>query len=206
MQGRGLGRTAAACVSLLAISLFGGAAFAGAPSASLKVNGAANPPLGHVVFCLSDPAECQPHGSARPFDLTPERWHELNQINIAVNRSIAPVTDYDFYRTEEVWTLPDGYGDCEDYALLKRSRLVAAGWPTSTLLMAVVFDEVGDGHAVLLAHTEQGDFVLDNKTDEIRRWYETAYQYVKRQDENDPHRWVSIGDPRWTTRATAAPR
>ena len=62
---------------------------------------------------------------------------------------------------------------------------------------------MGDGHAVLLARTSRGDFVLDNKTDRVRRWYETAYHFVKRQSVNDPNRWVSVGDPRWTTQNTA---
>jgi predicted transglutaminase-like cysteine proteinase len=70
----------------------------------------------------------------------------------------------------------------------------------------VVFDEVGDGHAVLLVRTSSGDFVLDNKTDTIRAWQDTAYRFVKRQSVADPNRWVSVGDPRWTTQNTAAPR
>ena len=172
----------------------------------LKVNGAANPPVGHIVFCAEDPVECLPRGAGLGLELTAPLWQQLNAVNLRINREVIPVTDKDLYSVEEVWALPGSYGDCEDYALLKRSRLVAAGWPTSALLVTVVFDEVGDGHAVLLAHTLQGDFVLDNKTDEIRRWYETPYQFVKRQAENDPKQWVSIGDPRWTTRATAAAR
>ncbi len=112
----------------------------------------------------------------------------------------------EFYHTEEVWTLPETYGDCEDYVLLKRKWLVERGWPTGDLLITVVFDEVGDGHAVLLARTSGGEFVLDNKTDVVRRWQETAYRYVKRQSVEDPNRWVSVGDPRWSTRSTAASR
>ena len=70
----------------------------------------------------------------------------------------------------------------------------------------MVFDEVGDGHAVLLARTSRGELVLDNKTDDIRLWHETAYRYVKRQSITDPNRWVSVGDPRWSAQNTAAPR
>lgn len=199
-------RTIAALVVIVGTAIPAARVNAGASPASLEVSGPANPPIGHVSFCARDPGECRPYGAAGLLTLTSELWNQLNEINFSVNRSIAPVTDLDYYDLEELWTLPDGYGDCEDYALLKRSRLVAAGWPTSALLVAVVFDEVGEGHAVLLAHTDRGDFVLDNKTDVIRAWYDTAYQYVKRQDEADPRRWVLIGDPRWTTRATAAPR
>jgi predicted transglutaminase-like cysteine proteinase len=90
--------------------------------------------------------------------------------------------------------------------LLKRKWLVERGWPSGALLVTVVFDEVGDGHAVLLARTSRGEFVLDNKTDRLRRWYDTAYRFVKRQSTVDPNRWVSIGDPRWTTQNTATSR
>ena len=34
--------------------------------------------------------------------------------------------------------------------------------------MTVVRDEKGEGHAVLTARTVQGDFILDNKIDEVK--------------------------------------
>ena len=80
----------------------------------------------------------------------------------------------------------------------------AAGRP-GALLITVVFDEAGDGHAVLAVRTDRGEFILDNKTDRIRFWQQTAYRYVKRQSVSDPNRWVSVGDSRWTP-STAAPR
>ncbi len=43
------------------------------------------------------------------------------------------------YGVEDYWTIPvSGRGGCEDYALLKRQRLMRAGWPASALLMTVV--------------------------------------------------------------------
>ncbi len=173
---------------------------------SMKVNGLTNPPVGYVDFCRSFPAECRPQGANAAQFLTTERWGALNEVNVLVNKAVIPATDLDFYRAEEIWTLPATHGDCEDYVLLKRKWLVERGWPTGSLLVAVVFDEIGDGHAVLLARTDRGDFVLDNKTDEIRAWYDTAYRFVKRQSVRDPNRWVSLGDPRWSTQSTAAPR
>ena len=50
---------------------------------------------------------------------------------------------------------------------MKRKRLMARGWPTSSLLITVVRDEMGEGHAVLTVRTMQGDFILDNKVDEV---------------------------------------
>jgi predicted transglutaminase-like cysteine proteinase len=170
----------------------------------MQVNGWANPPVGYVDFCRNFTDQCESRGIDTPEGLSADRWRELRSVNSGVNHTIAPATDLALYHTEEVWTLPKSRGDCEDYVLLKRKELVERGWPTSALLVTVVFDEVGDGHAVLLARTNRGEFVLDNKTDAIRPWYETAYQFVKRQSTSDPNRWVALGDPRWATHATAS--
>jgi predicted transglutaminase-like cysteine proteinase len=172
----------------------------------MRVGSWTNPPIGYVEFCRSFPGECSTHGNGEPVELTNLRWGDLENVNTFVNHLVAPATDLDFYNRDEVWALPETYGDCEDYVLLKRKWLVERGWPTSALLVTVVFDEIGDGHAVLLARTSGGDFVLDNKTDTISAWYETAYRFVKRQSASDPNRWVSVGDPRWTTQNTAAAR
>lgn len=184
--------------------LFGGTAHA--DRLSMKVNGWTNPPVGYVDFCKRFPEQCARAGSEVAEDLTQRRWRDLEDVNSLVNRTVLPVTDLEYYHKDEFWTIPQQYGDCEDFVLAKRMQLEAKGWPTGSLLVAVVFDEVGDGHAVLLVRTNRGDFVLDNKTDEIRPWYSTAYKFVKRQSVTDPNRWVSVGDPRWTTPATAAPR
>lgn len=200
-----------ACRPLLAgvvVLLLGAGAAGTAASDSLKmqVNGWTNPPVGYVEFCRSFPAECIARGSPATELLSVRHWRDLQEVNSLVNHLVTPATDLEFYNTEELWTLPDAYGDCEDYVLLKRKWLIERGWPTGALLVTVVFDEVGDGHAVLLARTSNGDFVLDNKTDAVHRWQETAYRYVKRQSVEDPNRWVSVGDPRWNTRSTAASR
>lgn len=202
--------TAFACRPYVAgFFIFAGVALGGAGSAfgesmNMQVGGTTNPPVGYLDFCRNFQSECVAQGSEEPLVLTQKRWSELQEVNSLANRIVSPVTDLEYYRREEVWTLPDSYGDCEDYVLLKRKWLVERGWSTGTLLVSVAFDEVGAGHAVLLARTSRGDFVLDNKTDKIRRWYETPYRYVKRQSVSDPNRWVSIGDPRSTAQSTAA--
>ena len=183
--------------------------FSGSGSAhdlSMKVSGWTNPPVGYIDFCQKFPDECATHGADGAQTLDEKRWGDLQEVNTFVNHIVIPATDHDFYQSDEVWTLPETHGDCEDYVLLKRKWLAERGWPTGSLLVTVVFDEVGDGHAVLLARTGSGEFVLDNKTDDIRPWHETAYRFVKRQSIADPNRWVSVGDPRWTTQNTAAPR
>jgi predicted transglutaminase-like cysteine proteinase len=90
----------------------------------------------------------------------------------------------------------DGYGDCEDYVLLKRKMLMDAGWPREALLITVVRDKKGEGHAVLTVKSDKGEYVLDNQNESVLAWTETGYRFVKRQSQSDPNVWVSLGDNR----------
>ena len=126
------------------------------------------------------------------------------RINNWVNEHVKPMTDLDHWGVVERWNYPDdGYGDCEDYVLLKRKMLIQAGWPRQALLITVVRDKKGEGHAVLTVKTDKGEFILDNQNDEILLWADTGYRFVKRQSQSDPNVWVSLGDPR-PAAATAA--
>ena len=107
------------------------------------------------------------------------------------------MTDLEHWGVVERWNYPDdGYGDCEDYVLLKRRMLMQAGWPREALLITVVRDKKGDGHAVLTVKTDQGEFILDNQEPQILPWTKTGYRFVKRQSQSDPNLWVSLGEPR----------
>lgn len=167
----------------------------------------ARPPIGWVQFCAASPRECdiEPRSPADAA-LTTAKWRELVRINALVNTSIKPMTDMDQFGVVEKWTYPDsGYGDCEDYVLLKQRLLIEAGWPRQALLITVVRDERGDGHAVLTVRTDHGEFILDNQNPEIRLWSETRYRFVKRQAQTNPNVWVSLGDHR-PAQATASSR
>jgi predicted transglutaminase-like cysteine proteinase len=165
------------------------------------------PPIGWVDFCAEHTFECKVAPSApRDVVLTNKTWTDLVRINKWVNENVKPMTDMDHWGVVEKWSYPDdGYGDCEDYALLKRRMLSEAGWPREALLMTVVRERNGDGHAVLTVKTDKGEFILDNQEEKILLWSETSYRYVKRQSQSDPNRWVSLGDPRPTV-ATASSR
>jgi len=169
-----------------------------------RESGPARSPAGYVAFCRAQPQNCVASGSGAAEVLTQARWGELLEANRMANLLIMPRADIDQYSREEVWAVPGLFGDCEDYALLKRKWLIQQGWPTSTVLMTVVFDEIGEGHAVLVVRTSGGDFVLDNKTDQILLWNETPYKFVKRQSTTDPSRWVRIGTPERHDVPTAA--
>jgi len=162
-------------------------------------------PIGWVEFCAQNPRECAGGPSApRDVVLSPKAWRDLAQVNTWVNNAIKPMTDLDHWGVVEKWSYPDdGYGDCEDYVLLKRRMLIQAGWPREALLITVVRDKKDEGHAVLTVKTDKGDYVLDNQAEAILLWSETGYHFVKRQSQADPNVWVSLGDPNPSS-ATAA--
>lgn len=162
----------------------------------MRVFGLAQPPYGFVNFCERMPQECaQGPQEDQRFFASPARLAELEAVNRQVNHEIEPVTDIELYGVTDYWTVPATKGDCEDYVLLKRKRLMQLGWPASALLITVVRDERGEGHAVLTVRTMQGDFVLDNKTDEIKVWHRTRYDFIMRQSYLNPRVWMSL-DPR----------
>ena len=159
------------------------------------VFGQTPPPVGYVNFCARNTEECQlvrPAYANSTILLTPQRWAELNEVNSYVNAEVEPVSDIDLYDVPEHWGYPRGAGDCEDYVLLKKRYLEGLGFPAEALLITVVLDETGAGHAVLTAKTDAGDFILDNRRDAIHRWSETRYQFLKRQSQQDPQVWVAL--------------
>lgn len=167
----------------------------------------ARPPIGWVQFCDERPWECRAEPSEpRDVDLTKAARNEIERVNRFVNERIKPMTDLEHYGVVEKWTYPeDGYGDCEDYVLLKRRMLMQLGWPREALLITVVRDHKGDGHAILTVRTNKGEMILDNQVADILLWADTGYRYIKRQSQSDPNIWISLGDTR-PTPYVAAPR
>ena len=159
--------------------------------------GSTTRPIGHHDFCKRHWAECRvkTRKGAR-VQLTSARWNELVEINNGVNRAITPVTDTELFGREEVWVYPTTMGDCEDFVLLKRRELINRGWPVGSLLVTVVRQTNGDGHAVLTVLTDRGDLILDNLEPQVVVWSQTDYRYIKRQSETDTGRWVAIDDAR----------
>lgn len=163
----------------------------------MEVGGKTSQPVGHYEFCRSHSAECSQKSSHDVrVQLTPDRWNDLVAVNDAINTAVTPITDEALFGKAEVWFYPTDKGDCEDFVLLKRRALIAKGWPPGTLLITVVRQQNGDGHAVLTVLADRGDLVLDNLQPRIKLWSLTDYQYVKRQSEYDSGKWVSIGDAR----------
>ena len=112
------------------------------------------------------------------------------RINSDVNASVKYKTDLGQYNVPEFWTVAGKYGDCEDYALLKRKMLIDAGFDRDKIHLCTCFVD-GAGHCVLLVETDRGNYILDNnqsepvqpsflsyKWDKIQKgdkWYELSF-------------------------------
>jgi len=156
--------------------------------------GDARPLLAWIDFCRRHPSECTVDTSEPAVvALTPRTWQTIVSTNRKVNATIKPMTDLEHWSVADRWDFPDeGFGDCEDYQLLKRRLLAERGLPRRAMRMTVVRDDQGEGHAVLMIRTDHGDFVLDNKTSNVLSWNQTGYAYVKRESQSMVG-WVSLG-------------
>jgi predicted transglutaminase-like cysteine proteinase len=155
------------------------------------------PPVGYVNFCASNKSECAGYSvgeqlTSSRFPMTPDRWNMLYQVNTFANAQIKPVSDQELYGEAEHWAYPTTAGDCEDFVLMKKRALEKLGVPAKNLQITVVLDERGEGHAVLTVATEEGDFILDNRRNDILLWNDTNYTFLKRQSAKNPRQWVAL--------------
>ena len=121
---------------------------------------------------------------------------QLKVVNLFFNKQVRYVEDIDLWHEVDYWETPiealwKGAGDCEDYALLKRKMLMDKGVDASDLLLTVVLQPNGEGHAVLTVRTDHGDFVLDNMTNRVLGWNQTGYTFLRMQDPRNPQQWVA---------------
>jgi predicted transglutaminase-like cysteine proteinase len=88
------------------------------------------------------------------------------RIQREVNFSTTYRTDAEQYGRPEHWVEAGKFGDCEDYALLKRAMLRNQGWPADKLALCTCWCEDGGYHCVLFVDTDLGGYILDNR----REW------------------------------------
>ena len=199
-----MGTYTAAGAALLTLAAASAAAIAAGPLRDgpgetaprfAETRGHTLPPVGFVTFCGHHPADCSASIRHAPsfMRMSAERWQQAEEVNRSVNASVAPVSDQELYGQNEYWAYAADAGGCEDYVRWRKRRLERLGFARSALLITVVRDEKDDGHAVLMLRTGEGDFILDNRRDEIRRWSDLDYTYLKRQSEVNPREWVSLG-------------
>jgi predicted transglutaminase-like cysteine proteinase len=126
-------------------------------------------PDGWRQMCADTPDYCNLTQTAVSPPLAPVEIARLTAVNTAVNAAILPL---DEPPGEDVWRLAPLAGDCEDYALTKKHRLIATGFPAERLRFATVLTEANEYHAVLLVDDAERWLVLDNRFDAVRDWTE----------------------------------
>ena len=151
-------------------------------------------PAGYADLCAREPAQCPEEKTHAGLieaayavpqagqGLSPDRWKLLNDVNSTVNHKVRYESDQDNYGKPDYWEPAVNAGDCEDYALAKRQMLWAAGWNPDELSLALVQSRETGPHAVLIASTAQGAYVLDSANGWILPWKETDYSWVTAQD------------------------
>lgn len=117
-------------------------------------------------------------------------YNLAERINSKVNASVTYKTDLEQYSTPEHWCLPTDFGDCEDYALLKRAYLLEQGWDADKIHLACCWTETGEYHCVLLVDTDSGWYALDNRHDSLMRPSTLGYTWDKALREDG--KWYAI--------------
>ncbi len=149
-------------------------------------------PIAFTRFCFRYADDCRVRNvknSGEAFSAS--HLKDLVEVNRAVNQAIVPKSD-DGGVLNERWRLSPNTGACHDYAVTKRHELLVRGWPSSALLLAEVVVPWGEHHLVLVVRSDKGDLVLDNLTNRIELWSETAYHWVRIQSASNPDFWSTV--------------
>ena len=100
---------------------------------------------------------------------TYDKRKQLNVVNHYLNQ-LLPQYDDIMQKQEDYWATPKeflitGYGDCEDYAIIKYFTLLKLGYDEKKLFLTTVFEQHRGGyHMVLSYFKEKGKspLILDN--------------------------------------------
>lgn len=114
----------------------------------------------------------------RRLHLTAAAWNTIRTINHKGNE-IVWTEDKTVWGEIERWEFPKDLGDkkvedCDGITLWKMNQLLKSGFPADPLLFTICYTETGEGHAVLCISTDRGDFVLDNRYQDV-----LAYEELK---------------------------
>ncbi|WP_417410017.1 transglutaminase-like cysteine peptidase [Hoeflea sp.] len=155
----------------------------------LKTGTETTRPYGHVEYCTRNASDCRNQTSST--GLPAARLNLLRSINNAVNKAIKPASDKAVFGRKEFWTAKARSGDCEDFALAKRARLLRNGFNSSQLLLTMGY-RGNEAHTVLVVRTRDGDYVLDNLEDKVQPVRAARMSFRKIQSPAHSGRWLKI--------------
>ena len=94
---------------------------------------------------------------------------QLNRVNAYLNQ-LLPQYDAVMQKQEDYWASPKeflqkGYGDCEDYVIIKYFSLLKLGFNKDRLFLTTVFEKYMGGYHMVLSYFKKGvesPLILDN--------------------------------------------
>lgn len=97
------------------------------------------------------------------------KYKQLIQVNLYLNR-LLPQYDAIIQKQEDYWATPKeflitGYGDCEDYVIIKYFTLLKLGFEEEKLFLTTVFDKYHGGYHMVLSYFKTKNkppLILDN--------------------------------------------
>lgn len=155
----------------------------------LKTGKQTTRPYGHVEYCTRNVSDCR--GRSSGSKLPASRLGVLQSVNLAVNRAIKATSDKTAFGRREFWTSKARSGDCEDFALAKRAKLLRKGFNSSQLLLTMGYAG-GEAHTVLVVRTRDGDYVLDNLNNEVKPVQSAQMRFRKIQSPDHGGHWLKI--------------
>jgi predicted transglutaminase-like cysteine proteinase len=163
------------------------------PVRKISRKGGKLPPFAYIQMCVKNPGLCKSRPgrlatAGTKVRMTQKLHSQLASVNAAVNRKITPVRD----GKTDTWNVNVSRGDCEDYVLTKRAQLLAKGWPSSALSIAVVRTRWGEKHAVLVVDTTSGRYVLDNLNRSIVPMSRASYRFLTMQVSGSSRNWQRL--------------
>lgn len=155
----------------------------------LKTGKETSKPYGHVDYCARSVSDCRSRTVSSK--LPAASLSLLKRVNVSVNKAIKPQADQQAFGRKEYWTARTLKGDCEDYALAKRAKLLRQGFKSSQLLLTMGHNGV-EPHTVLVVRTRDGDFVLDNLSDDVKTVKTAGIRFKKIQSPDHAGRWLRV--------------
>ena len=100
---------------------------------------------------------------------TYSKTKQLNSVNSYLNQ-LLPQYDDIIQSKKDYWTTPKefltiGYGDCEDYVIIKYFTLLKLGFPKDKLFFTTVYEQYTGGYHMVLSYFKEKNkspLVLDN--------------------------------------------
>jgi predicted transglutaminase-like cysteine proteinase len=160
----------------------------------LRPETAVNRFVGAAQFCERYPEDCKAKDKNQKITVTDRVRLDLIKVTTEVNLGFIYEEDISHYGMDDWWEYPtvDGKGDCEDFALEKKRRLIAMGYPQSALRLALVrAAKKGEAdHVVLVVFTSNTNLVLDIRDNNAHWPNQTPYKFLYVQSSTDPREWV----------------